>query len=140
MTYIKIDTIHKNTNKIHTEKTSLKKSRFLIFGVCIWTYLFVFVCIFVLFLYVFYMYCMYFAECVCIDAPNNFCCKKYKQIHSIQTNTYIIHTINLHHTYTKYIQNKSVTMCIYVYLYACICMYISMCIYVYVLLCYYVYL
>ena len=53
----------------------------------------------------------------------------------------------IHHSYTnfykyiqKYIQNKSVTMCIYVYLCACICMYIPLCIYVYVLLCYYVYL
>ena len=103
-------------------------------------YLYVFVCIFVLFLYVFCMYCMYLAECVCIDAPSNFCCKKYKQIHTIQTHTYIIHTPNLHHTYTKYIQNKSVTMCIYVYLCACICMYfpfLCMCMYFHACICLY---
>lgn len=86
------------------------------------------------------MYCMYLAECVCIDATNNFCCRKYKQIHTIQTNTDIIHTPILPTYIQKYIQNKSVTMCIYVYLCACICMYMPMCIYVYVLLCYYVYL
>ena len=82
---------------------------------------------------------MYLAECVCINAPSNFWGKKYKQIHTIQTNTCIIHTLILHKCIQKYIQNKSVTMCIYVYLCACICMYMPMCIYVYVLLCYYVY-
>jgi len=66
--------------------------------------------------------------------------RKYKQIHTIQTNTNIIHTPILPTYIQKYIQNKSVTMCIYVYLCACICMYMPMCIYVYVLLCYYVYL
>ncbi len=103
-------------------------------------YLYVFVCIFVLFLYVFCMYCMYLAECVWIDAPSNFWCKKYMQIHTIQTHTYIIHTQILHHTYTKYIQNNPVTMCIYVYLCACICMYfpfVCMCMYFHACICLY---
>ena len=69
------------------------------------------------------MYCMYLAECVCIDAPSNFCCRKYKQIHTIQTNTFIIHTPILPTYIQKYIQNKSVTMCMYVHVYACICLY-----------------
>jgi hypothetical protein len=69
------------------------------------------------------MYCMYLAECVCIDATNNFCCRKYKQIHTIQTNTDIIHTPILPKYIQKYIQNKSVTMCMYVHVFACICMY-----------------
>ena len=100
-------------------------------------YLYVLVLYLCFILYVFCMNCMYLAECVWIDAPSNFWCKKYKQIHTIQTHIYIIHTPNLHHTYTKYIQNKSVTMCIYVYLCACILHVFSICMYVYVLWCMY---
>ena len=66
---------------------------------------------------------MYLAECVCIDAPNNFCCRKYRQIHAIQTNTGIIHTPIFPKYIQKYIKNKSVTMCLYVHVYACICLY-----------------
>jgi len=69
------------------------------------------------------MYRMYLAECVCIDAPNNFSCRKYKQIHAIQTNTGIIHTPIFPKYIQKYIKNKSVTMCLYVHVFACICMY-----------------
>ena len=91
-----------------------EKSSFLIFGVCTCLNLYVFVCFFVLLLYVFCIHCMNLAECVCIDAPSNFSCKKYKQIHTIQTNTRIIHTPILPTYIQKYIKNKSVTMCIYV--------------------------
>ena len=72
------------------------------------------------------MYCMYLAECVCIDAPSNFWGKKYKQIHTIQTNTYIIHTPIFTNTYKntyKISQLLCVSMCIYVHVfhvYACI--------------------
>lgn len=70
------------------------------------------------------MYRMYLAECVCIDAPNNFCCRKYRQIHAIQTNTRIIHTPIFPKYIQKYIKNKSVTMCMYVHVFACICLYL----------------
>ncbi len=75
------------------------------------------------------MYCMYLAESVCIDVTNNFCCRKYKQIHTIQTNTDIIHTPIL----PKYIKNTykisqllCVYMCMYMHVYACI---MSVCLY-----------
>ena len=86
-------------------------------------YLYVFVLYFWFIFDVFCMYSMYLSECVCIDAPSNFWGKKYKQIHTIQTNTYIIHTQIFHKYIQKYIQNKSVTMCMYVHVYACICLY-----------------
>ena len=77
---------------------------------------------------------MYLAECVCINATSNFSCKKYKQIHTIQTHSYKykhdIHT-KIH---TLYIQNKSVTMCMYAYVCACMCLY---CVCMYVLLHYF---
>ena len=79
--------------------------------------------------YVFDLYCMYLAECVCIDATSNFSCKKYKQIHATQTNTYKykldIHTL----IHAQYIQNTSVCMCMYAHVYECICLYCVWCMY-----------
>ena len=87
-------------------------------------YLYVFVLYFFVFFYVFCMYRLYLAECVCIDAPSNFSCRKYRQIHAIQTNTRIIHTPIFPKYIQKYIKNKSVTMCMYVHVFACICLYL----------------
>ena len=65
ITYIKIDTIHTNTNKIHTEKTSLKKSRFIGWG-CMYSY--VFVCIGVVFVFYFVciLYVLYVSRRMCL--------------------------------------------------------------------------
>ena len=101
----------------------MKKHGFLKFFVCICQNVSVFAMYFWCIWSVFGMYCMYLAECVWIDATNNFSCKKYKQIHTIQTHSYKykhdIHT-KIH---TLYIQNKSVTMCMYAHVCACMCLY-----------------
>ena len=91
-------------------------------------YLYVLVLYFFVFFYVFCMYRLYLAECVCIDAPSNFSCRKYRQIHAIQTNTRIIHTPIFPKYIQKYIKNRSVTnnnllcacMCMYLHVFACI--------------------
>jgi hypothetical protein len=128
--YNKIHTIHTNTGHIHTRKTGLKKNELVYVKACICMYLSVFELYLKCILYVFCLFCMYLAECVCIDATNNFSCRKYMQIHTIQTNTgkyrNDIHTQYIH----KYIQNTSVSMCMYAHVSVCICLYI-VCMYVF---------
>jgi hypothetical protein len=128
--YNKIHTIHTNTGHIHTRKTGLKKNELVYVKACICMYLSVFELYLKCILYVFCLFCMYLAECVCIDATSNFSCRKYMQIHTIQTNTgkyrNDIHTQYIH----KYIQNTSVSMCMYAHVSVCICLYI-VCMYVF---------
>jgi hypothetical protein len=85
--YNKIHTIHTNTGHIHTRKAGLEKNEFVYVKASICMYLSVFELYLQCILYVFCLFCMYLAECVCIDATSNFSCRKYKQIHAIQTHT-----------------------------------------------------
>ena len=112
--------------------------------------MYVFVCICMYWACIFDLFWMYFV-CIVYILQNVSVSMRLATFVAKNTSKYIqyrqIHTSYIHQFYTntykntyKYIQNKSATKCIYVYLCACICMYMPMCIYVYVLLCYYVYL
>ena len=114
---------------IHTDTYTIKqpKNRYALHetpgrSVCICMY---FVCILVLSCAYLYVSCeyMYVSVCiVCIDATNNFPCKRYIQIQTIRTNMHTIHT--------RYIQKYSTdTGKILQFIYVCIeC--ICMCLYV----------
>ena len=90
---------------------------------------YVFVCICMYWCCIFDLFFMYFVCIVCISqnvsvsmrlatfaAENT---SKYIQYRQIQISYIVLHTPIL----PKYIQNKSVTMCMYVHVFACICMY-----------------